>query len=292
MTKLPSISCIIPTYNGVGLLKKHIPSVLEALSDNDQLIIADDASTDATVAWLTQQFNLKPVNQTQSDIDVKLFESSNSYAAKEISVVVMVNQTNQRFAQTVNRAVAFCHKPYFFLANNDVSIEKNAFSILKKNILEADNIFAIGCLEYEQTSTGEKSGKNKLWFEKGLFRHSKADDFESGPTAWASGGSALFSTDKWQQLGGFDIAFYPAYWEDIDISFRARQKGWQVLFSKQAVVFHRHESTNAQVFGNRHVHNISWKNSIVFSWKHARGVQKIQFLFWYPYWYIQRLRST
>lgn len=291
MTKKISISCVIPTYNGLTLLQKHIPSILEALVDGDQLIIADDASTDDSVSWLTNNFNLKTIEEEQVRPDVKLFRGLYKKNTTTIEVVVMVNLTNQRFAQTVNRAVVFCKHRYFFLVNNDVSVEKNTFSVLKEEVVHDPTIFAIGCLEYEQSDHGEKSGKNKLWFEKGLFKHSKADNFESGPTAWASGGSALFSTDKWRQLGGFDSAFYPAYWEDIDVSFRARKEGWKIVFNKHAVVYHKHESTNSQVFGNRHVEKISWKNSLVFAWKHGTFLQKIEFLFWYPYWYIQRLRT-
>ena len=155
-----------------------------------------------------------------------------------------------------------------------------------------DKIFSIGCLEFEQNSKGVKSGKNKLWFKKGLFQHSKASNFESGETAWASGGSAMFSTSKWEQLGGFDPAFYPAYWEDIDISYRARKNGWLVLFNSQAIVYHKHESTNASTFGTNKLQDISWKNSLYFSWKHADAAQKIQYVLWYPYWLLQRMKHS
>ena len=54
-----------------------------------------------------------------------------------------------------------------------------------------------------------KGGKNKLWFEKGIFCHSKADNFKSGETAWACGGSAMFDKKKWLKLGGFNKIYYP-----------------------------------------------------------------------------------
>src|SRR5690606_24971349 len=135
-------------------------------------------------------------------------------------------------------------------------------------------------------------GKNVLWFEKGLFQHSKANNFESGETAWASGGSALFSIKKWLVLGGFDDLFYPAYWEDVDLSYRARQNGWKVLFNANAVVYHKHETTNTTVFGNKMIENISWSNSFKFAWKHSNILQKLQFMVWYPYWQLQRLRAS
>lgn len=288
MTHKKAISCIVPTYNGAPLLKKHIYSVISALHDGDQLIIIDDASSDTTLEWLTEQFDLRKKEHT-----TETFQYVGAFSqGKKIEVVVLVNQNNLRFAKSVNTAVTYCKNNYFFLVNNDVFIDNNAITILREQIQSDDNIFAIGCLEYEQDISGEKSGKNKLWFEKGLFQHSKADSFESGETAWASGGSSIFSTSKWRTLEGFDEVFYPAYWEDTDISFRARENGWLVLFNNQAIVFHQHESTNSSVFGLKKINEISWQNAYTFTWKNGSAVQRVLFLCWLPYWQLQRLKHT
>jgi len=116
-----------------------------------------------------------------------------------------------------------------------------------------------------------------------MFIHSRASKLDSGETAWASGGSALFDLEKWKELGGFDIAFYPAYWEDIDLSMRARKKGWNILFCENAVVDHRHETTNASVFGQKKIDIMSWKNAYLFAWRHMTATQWLQHLIWLPY---------
>lgn len=153
---------------------------------------------------------------------------------------------------------------------------------------ERGGVFAVGCLEYESDLEGEKSGKNKIWFERGMFHHSKADNFISGETAWASGGSAMFDREKWLDLEGFDQRYYPAYWEDTDISFRAKKWGWRVLFDEEAVVLHKHESTNSEVFGQKKMENISWKNACSFTWKNGNLFQKLAYLLWKPYWVWKR----
>lgn len=286
-TNLP-ISCVIPSYNGQLLLKKHLPSVFDALQDKDQLVIIDDASTDATVQWLKEEYHLTPAEnnyfQNSSEVYSGIFKAKD----KNIDLLLISNSQNVRFAKAVNRAVHFVSHPYFFLVNTDVSLQKRTLSILREQAQNDPSIFAIGCLEYADSKSGEKSGKNRLWFEKGLFQHSKANDFKSGPTAWASGGSALFSTEKWLELGGFDPAYYPAYWEDTDISFRARKKGWRVLFNEDAVVYHKHESTNATVFSTSSLSAISWRNAMIFTWKNATFLQRILFVIWLPYWQIKR----
>jgi GT2 family glycosyltransferase len=149
-------------------------------------------------------------------------------------------------------------------------------------------MFAVGCHEIEQNQGGISGGKNKLWFEKGIFMHARASDFSSGETAWASGGSALFDKAKWLYLGGFDPNFYPAYWEDVDLSYRAKKNNWLVWFESLAVVDHNHESTNSAVFNKTELNAVSWKNGIYFTKKHANFWQKLQFKFWQPYWSWQR----
>ncbi|HQM16162.1 MAG TPA: hypothetical protein PLM16_03090, partial [Candidatus Woesebacteria bacterium] len=154
------------------------------------------------------------------------------------------------------------------------------------------NLFAVGCHEYEPTDSNEvvEGGKNILWFEKGLFQHSRAKEFSSGETAWASGGSAMFDRDKWMQLGGFSEKYYPAYWEDLDLSMRAKQKGWAVWFCERARVTHQHESTNQTTFGADKLTQLSWKHADHFTKKFAQGKQKFDFYLFRPYWWWQRLK--
>jgi GT2 family glycosyltransferase len=207
---------------------------------------------------------------------------------KKATLKVIVNKKNVRFGASCNRAVKAASHNLVFLLNNDVSPHSGCVNSLITHF-DNDSVFAVGCLEREVINNGEQfHGKNELWFERGLFMHSKADVLESGPTAWVIGGSGMFDRKKWLQLGGFDELFYPAYWEDIDLSFRARQQGWLVLFDKKAQVDHNHESTNLDVFGKQRLDAISWRNAHKFTWKNGDLWQRLSFLLWQPYWIYKR----
>jgi glycosyltransferase involved in cell wall biosynthesis len=56
----PSISIVIPNYNGVELLPKTIESALKALTTSGitdyEIIVSDDASTDGSLVLLEQEF--------------------------------------------------------------------------------------------------------------------------------------------------------------------------------------------------------------------------------------------
>lgn len=254
---MKKISFIIPNYNGSKLLKKHLPSVFAQMKSGDELIVIDDASTDKSLDYLQ------------------------SLQKKYPELTIISNGQNMRFAASVNKAVAASKHDYILLLNNDVELLAKARDELVAEM--KPNVFAVGCLEYETHNNNDLAGKNKLWFERGLFVHSKASEFSSGETAWASGGSALFDKKKWQELGGFDLSFYPAYWEDIDLSYRARKKDWKVLFSAEARVEHQHESTNNTAFGQKKLELISLKNSLIFAWKHMSLTQWFEHIFFLPY---------
>lgn len=255
------VSVVIPSFNGLELLKKNLPAVVDALRPGDEIIVADDASTDESVGWLESYAKKMP---------------------KGIELRTVSNKKNLRFGATVNKAVKAAEHDLIFLLNNDVSPQPAVLRYLLPHF-ENPKMFAVGCHEREAAAGGVSGGKNKLWFERGLFVHSRAGRFTTGPTAWASGGSALFDRSKWLKLGGFDSAYYPAYWEDIDVSFRARQQGWLIWFESKALVDHNHETTNTSVFGQRKLEVMSFKNSLIFLWRNGSVSQKLQHLLWLPY---------
>lgn len=279
-----AVSVVIPTYNARHLLQKNLPSVFKALRDQDEVVIVDDASTDETLAWLRSEFKLQLEKKTT---EYEVFRSSSLSSRSHVDISVIRNIQNVRFGASVNRGVNQTKHNLIFLINNDVIPHADVLQYLLPHF-EDPLMFAVGCLEHEGK---QLSGKNKLWFERGLFLHSRADNFLSGETAWASGGSAMFDKAKWAELGGFDARYYPAYWEDVDLSTRAKQKGWKVWFEEQAEVDHLHESTNQDVFGQQKITRMSWQNAKKFTWRHASWWQRVLFLIWQPYHHF-KLRAS
>jgi len=293
---MKNVSAVIPNYNGQSLLKKFLPYVLRTLDNNDELIVVDDNSTDNSIKYLIKEYKLKLTKQLKiknivskeyfpqlKNIKYKLYKNNIKVGKNNINLILISLEENMRFAAAANTGVLFSNNDYILLLNSDVKPTKE----LRNQLIQHFNdplIFGVGCLEYEKDETGEKSGKNKLWFYRGMFMHSKAQDMSSGPTAWVSGGSGMFDKQKWIYLNGFDQLFYPAYWEDLDLSYRARKEGWKTLFDEKAVVYHIHESTNMDIFGQQKIMHMSWLNLSKYLKKHATFWQLIQYYFYKPYW--------
>jgi GT2 family glycosyltransferase len=282
---MENISVVIPSYKGVHLYKKNLQAVLNCLRNQDELIVVDDASgtNDDTISWFQKKFAIQKVAFTQFAAD--LYVGEYIQAGKKLRIVLLVNQANQRFGVSCNRGFAIVKHKLVFLINNDVAPHQDCLKYLIPHF-QNQKVFAVACLENE-TQINKIGGKNKLWFERGMFLHSRLEDLLFGVTAWASGGSAMFRKTIFQAIGGFDKRYYPAYWEDIDLSFQARKKGYLILFEPKAQVKHNHETSNKSVFGEEKIRQIGWRNAKKFTWKNANFWQKISFLFWQPYWSIK-----
>ena len=58
------------------------------------------------------------------------------------------------------------------------------------------------------------------------------------PADYISGAAIMLSKKLWNQLGGFDERYVPAYCEDSDLAFEVRKAGYEVIYDPFSVVVH------------------------------------------------------
>ena len=191
-----SVSMIIPNYNGKKLLEKYLPSVFLSLEESDEVIVVDDHSSDSSIEFLRSKYP---------------------------QVQIVQNVTNRRFAFSCNQGVHEAKNEICVLLNNDVQPSVGFLDPLVQALNKSERVFAVGCLE--KNLDGKLSGRSSGEFRRGLLVHWRAKDQKKTSTLWASGGSMAFRKSLWNKLGGMDETFAPAYWEDIDICYRAVKSG-------------------------------------------------------------------
>jgi len=262
------ISVVIPNYNGRRLLEKNLPAVIRACqnwrNEGWEVIVVDDASTDDSVEFLKENYP---------------------------QVKIVKHLENQRFAAACNSGVRTARGDIVVLLNNDVSPEVNFLEPLIKHF-EDPKVFAVGCKE-RGVIKGKViySGRSEAKFERGFLVHWRAADQNKKDTFWATGGSMAVDRKKWLEIGGMDILFKPAYWEDIDLSWRARKKGWKIIFEPNSIVNHHHETTNISVFGRQQMKIFAYKNQFLFVWKNGDWRMLVSHVFWLPYHFFKALIS-
>jgi len=237
------ISTIIPVYKKTDTFLKNLKINYQYLKETEIIIVNDDP--EASIKNLLQDYKLKLIENTK----------------------------NLGFGGAVNKGVRSSSNNYVFLINSDVELKNDQFKNSIKLFDKEKKLFAVGFAQTERDS--QIVGKNSIYWKNGFFRHKKAPNILFGKTAWAEGGSSIFSKEKFLELGGFDQLYSPFYWEDIDISYRAWKKGYKVLFNPNILVSHYHESTISTYFSSKTIKKISYRNQLIFIWKNITDIKLI-----------------
>lgn len=256
------IDFIIPNYNGEALLEKNLPNIVhEAEEYNANIVIVDDGSTDSSL-----------------DIIRK-------YQKRSKRLYVVTHSVNQGFSSAVNSGVQKSQADIVVLLNSDVVPNSGFLIPVIEDFKKNGTLFGVGCLDksIEQGKTVLR-GRGIAYWQRGLLVHKKGEA-NRRDTFWVSGGSSAIRRIFFNQLGGFDTIYDPFYWEDIDLSFRARKAGFQLLFEAKSIVIHRHEEGAIKVnYSTDKITSVAYRNQFIFIWKNITDIQLlVSHLIWLPY---------
>jgi GT2 family glycosyltransferase len=251
-----SISVVLPNYNGKLLLEKNLPSLIRALEKfTHEIIVVDDASTDQSVHFLTEQYP---------------------------SVHVVQHQKNQGFSSACNTGIFRAKSDLICVANTDVTFLHDYFEKIVPAINK--NVFAAKGRIRNVTSSGEFVNFDttaRSFMKRGLWRFDKTlyEKQLSGFSAELGGRFCLlgccFVADagKLKEISGYDEIFSPFYWEDSDLPFRAIRAGCDLRYVPEAEVIHEVSSTINRTRTASHRKLVSNRNKFIFTWRYLRGLK-------------------
>ncbi len=219
---MSSAAVIILNYNGVHFLEKFLPSVV-AHSAGHRLIVADNASTDRSLAFLAGAYP---------------------------QVEVLSFNRNHGFAQGYNLALRDIDNPYSVLLNSDVEVTAGWIDPLLELMDRDDQVVAAQpkVRSYHQPDHFEHAGAAGGYIDRlgyPFCRGRIVDQVERDegqydnpvPVFWASGACFFVRTEIFRQLGGFDPLFH-AHMEEIDLCWRMQAANYQICYQPQSVVYH------------------------------------------------------
>jgi len=221
------ISIIIPSRNGKPLLEAQLPGIARELeSFTAEIIVADNGSDDGTAQWLRAAWP---------------------------QVHVELSHPPLSFARAVNRGIARARYSHLCLLNNDMLLEPGFFGALVRAFQQVPDLFcATAQIRFPEGVRREETGK-------AVMAQSHPDDFpircdeplpgeDLSYVLYGSGGCSLYDAARLRALGGVDQAYEPAYVEDLDLGYRAWQRGWPTVYVAGAVVEHRHRATTSRYY--------------------------------------------
>lgn len=247
----PLVSIIIPVYNKFKYTLKCIISILNNIDNlSYEIIIADDMSTDLTKY-------------------IKYFFKN---------IIVSKNKGYHGFITNCNKAALLAKGKYIHFLNNDIIVQKGWLNNLVTLIESDEKIGMVGSKLLYQDNTLQEAG-GIIWrdgsgYNYGRGNNPKLPEYNYVKEVdYISGCSILVKKSLWEEIGGFDKRYIPAYYEDTDFAFEVRNHGYKVMYQPKSEVVHLEGISNGKSV-NSGLKKYQLKNRWIFKKKWDKLLKK------------------
>lgn len=224
---MSKIAIVILNWNGEKLLEQFLPSVI-AYSQLADVYVADNASTDASISFIQKHYP---------------------------TIKIIQNSENGGFAKGYNDALKHVDADIFCLLNSDVEVTKDWLASIEGKFKE-DSTTAIiqpKILDYKRKSHFEYAGAAGGFIDQlgypfcrgRIFQALEKDKGQYDDTKeifWATGACLFIRAAVFNELKGFDEDYF-AHQEEVDLCWRAHNRGYKILYVGTSTIYHLGGST-------------------------------------------------
>lgn len=224
MTQAKKIAIVILNWNGEKLFPDFLPSIIQhSKSDDTEIIVADNGSTDHSLAMLKRDFP---------------------------EVTILDLETNYGFAKGYNVALQKIEADYFVLVNSDVKVSQNWIEPCIQHFENDREVAAVQpkILSYNEPQYFEYAGAAGGFIDKfgypfcrgRILDHVEKDEKQydrSSEIFWATGACMFVRADVFKESGGLDADFW-AHMEEIDLCWRLKNQGYKIVYEPKSVIYH------------------------------------------------------
>lgn len=218
------IAVVILNWNGCDMLRSFLPSVVRfSEADGAVVYVADNGSTDASVDMLCREF---------------------------LTVRLILLEENQGFADGYNMALQEVDAEYVVLLNSDVEVTEHWLQPLV-DYMDA-HPEAAACQpkirSWRQKEMFEYAGAAGGFLDRygypfcrgrimGVVEEDRGQYDTIIPVFWATGAALFIRLKDYREAGGLDGRFF-AHMEEIDLCWRLRSRGREIVCIPQSTVYH------------------------------------------------------
>lgn len=246
---------VILNYNGAGMLRRFLPSVIE-YSPEASIYVADNGSSDESCDVVRNEFP---------------------------AVKLMVLDHNYGFAEGYNRALAQVDEEYAVLLNSDVEVTRGWLSPMTQFLDSNPEVAACQpkLLSFKQKDFFEYAGAAGGFIDKWgytfcrgrIFNTVERDSGQYDDTTdvfWATGAALMIRNEVYKNNGGLDGRFF-AHMEEIDLCWRLRSRGYRIACIPQSHVYHVGGATLKKE--NPQKTYLNFRNNLLMIYKNASDCQ-------------------
>ena len=220
---MPVVKIVILNWNGAEHLRRFLPSVVAAAPEGVEVVVADNGSTDDSVAILAAEFP---------------------------TVSVLRMDLNYGFAGGYNRALEQIDADYYLLLNSDVETPRGWLGPILDCLDENPDVAVVApkLVSYSDRTMFEYAGASGGFIDflgypfcRGRILRRVEEDRgqydDARDVFWVSGAAFCCRADVFRELGGFDADFF-AHMEEIDLCWRMQLAGYRVRVVPGSTVYH------------------------------------------------------
>lgn len=222
---VPELSVVIVNHNGAAFIERCLAAVLAQEVQGDfEVLVVDNASTDGSPELVRDRFP---------------------------SVRVLRSSRNLGFAAGCNTGMRAAAGRFLVLLNTDAYPRAGCLAALRAAVLSDDRAAAVTAKLVFADRPGVIQNAGVLLLTDGGGADRGAGEEDGGQYGLREevfgfcGAAALLRRDALSDTGGFDERFF-MYYEDTDLSWRLRLRGWRIVYEPAAVVDHVHTGTSAE----------------------------------------------
>jgi GT2 family glycosyltransferase len=226
--KVKLVSIIIVNYNGKKYIRDCLNSVFSSHYPKFEIIVVDNASCD----------------------------DSDNIIEKEFPYVRLIrNKKNLGFAAGNNVGIRMAKGDVVILLNNDTIVEKEWLEELVNTLTSSNKIGIVGSkILFPNKKTLQHAGgiihPNALtnhygYREEDIGQYNMIIDVD-----YVTGASIGIKKEVFKKIGFLEESYYPAYYEEIEFCYRAKQRGYRVVYEPKSVLYH---------YGSASTHLFSYK---------------------------------
>ncbi len=256
------VAVVVLNWNGQELLEKFLPSLLLHSQDEAIIYVADNNSSDHSVAYIQEQFP---------------------------QINIIQNTSNGGYAKGYNDALKQVNEELLVLINSDVEVSPNWLTPIIKEFNNDDSLVAAQpkILAYNQKDSFEYAGAAGGFLDAYGYPYCRGRIFstlekdkgqynDTIPIFWATGACLFVKNEAIKAVNGFDEDFF-AHQEEIDLCWRLQANGGTIKYISTSTVYHVGGATLDKANSQKTFYN--FRNSLLVLLKNVQGFKVVGIIF-------------